>query len=126
MLTALEIYTNPHDLHIVIGQEKAGEKFAIGILRGPGHNFKPLITSQPYAETAEQAIEAVEETLRSLQEVMARDFASRTSFASQQLNPDGEEVDQSKVLTIELVDKIVEDLRQNKVSCTYKTPSNAD
>jgi hypothetical protein len=120
MITALEIFTNPADLEITIGQEKEGAKFSIGIFRGPGHNFKPMLTSQPFAETQEDAIEAIEGILEPIHEAMTKDFADRKSLSSQYLNPDGLEIDQSKVLNPELITRILDELRRHRVASTYK------
>lgn len=120
MLTALEIFTNPDDLEITIGQEKEGAKFTIGIFRGPGHNFKPMLTSQPFAEKLEDAVEVIKGILESIREAIAKDFANRKSLPSQYLNPDGLEIDQSKVLNLDLIARILDELRQHKVASTYK------
>lgn len=121
MITALEIFTNPGDLKIAIGQEEEGSKFAIGIFRGPGHNFKPMLTSQPFAEKLEDAVEAIKEILESIREDLTNDFANVKSLLSQCLNPDGLGIDQSKVLNPDLIARILEELRQHKVARTYKT-----
>ena len=120
MLTALEIFTNPHDLEISIGQEKEGAKFAIGIFRGPGHNFKCMLTSQPFAETREDAIKAIEGTLQTVHEAVTREFKNSGSLASQYLNPDGQEINQSKVLNQNLIARILEELRAHGKTSTCK------
>lgn len=120
MLTALEIFTNPGDLEITIGQEKGGGKFSIGFFRGPGHNFKPMLTSGPFAEKLEDAIKAIENTLQTVHEVATKELEDKNSFASQFLNPDGQSVDQSKILNKDLIARIVDELRKNRVASTYK------
>jgi len=125
MFTALEIFTNPGDLEITIRQEKEGAKFTIGIFRGPGHNFKPMLTSQPFAGKLEDAVEAIKRTLESIHEVMTKDLADQKSLTSQYLNPDGLVVDQSKVLNLDLIARILDELRQHKVASTYKMPAPA-
>ncbi len=80
MITALEIFTNPGDLKIAIGQEKEGSKFAIGIFRGPGHNFRPMLTSQPFAEKLEDAVKAIKGILESIREDLTKDFANGKSL----------------------------------------------
>ena len=120
MLTALEIFTNPSDLEITIGQSKPGEKFAIGIFRGPGHNFKPMLTSQPFAKNLENAVEAVRGILESICEASTKTFADGGSIPSQYLNPEGLKIDQSKVLNPNLIDRILDELRQHQIASTYK------
>ena len=120
MRTASEIFTNPDDLEIMIGQEREGAKFAIGIFRGPGHNFKPMLESQPFAENIEDAREEVKGPLESRREALTKDFADQKSLLSQYLNPDGLEIDQSKVLNPALISRILDELRQHRVASTYK------
>lgn len=126
MITALEIFTNPADLEITIGQKEEGVEFAIGIFRGPGHNFKPMLTSQPFAKTQEDALEAIKGILESIHEAMTKDFADRKSLPSQYLNPDGLEIDQSKVLNSELITRILDELRRHGVASTYKRLAPVD
>lgn len=59
MMTALEIVTNPKDLQILLTQDKVNGKYAIVIYRGPGHNFKLLISSIPYFEKIDSALDEV-------------------------------------------------------------------
>ncbi len=120
MITALEIFTNPGDLEITVGQAKPGDKFAIGIFRGPGHNFKPMLTSQPFAGKVEDAVKAVKGILESIQQAMTKDFADRKSFPSQYLNPNGLKINQSKVLNPDLISRILDELRQHRVASTSK------
>jgi len=120
MLTALEIFTNPWDLEITIGQKKDGAKFAIGIFRGPGHNFKPILTSQPFAETREDAIRAVEKALQTIHEAVTKEFKNSRSLVYQYLNPDGNVIDQSKVLNPDLITRILEELRVHEKASTCK------
>ncbi|NTV22523.1 MAG: hypothetical protein HGB03_03085 [Candidatus Yonathbacteria bacterium] len=110
LITALEIFTNPSDLEITVGQEKEGAKFAIGIFRGPGHNFKPMLTSQPFAENQENAIKFIAKILQTVHEVLI----------SRGLNPTDQEIDQSKVLNQDLIARILEELRVCGKASTYK------
>jgi hypothetical protein len=119
-MTALEIFTNPSDLEITIGQEEGVGKFAIGIFRGPGHNFKPMLTSQPFGESLEDTIKTVEETLQTVHEAMTREFENKGSFVSRYLNPNGQEIDQSKVLNQDLIKWVLKELRQHQKASTYK------
>ena len=126
MITAMEIFTNPHDLEIIIGQEKSGGKFAIGIFRGPGHSYRPLVTSHMCAETVKDAVETVQGILEMIEQVMAKEVLNRDSVAFQYLNPEGQEIDQSKVLNPDLIGSIVRELEQHQKASTYKmfAPTN--
>jgi hypothetical protein len=61
-LTAMEIRGNPHDLCIFVYKEH--RLFGFGILRGPGHKYKSLLTSKPYLRTRDEAIEMIAKILR--------------------------------------------------------------
>jgi len=61
-LTLYEIAGNPDDVVVDHGgPDKKHGKFAGWITRGPGHNYKPLISTAPIFETAEEADEAMQQ-----------------------------------------------------------------
>lgn len=120
MLTALEIFTNPKDLEITIGHEKGGDKFAIGIFRGPSHNFKPMLTSQPFAKTPEDAVEAIKGILETVRQAATKELGNKESILFQHLNLDNREIDQSRILDSDFVDRILDELRRCRVASTYK------
>ncbi len=119
-LTALEIFTNPSDLEIVIGQEKSNGKYAIAIMRGPGHRFKMMLDSEPFTENFEDALKAVKETLETIQQAMTKELEDPENLVTQFLNPDNQALDQSKALNPDLINRIMDELRQHKVASTYK------
>jgi hypothetical protein len=119
-ITALEMFTNPGDLEITVGRAEEGEKFALSITRGPGHNFKPMITSAPVFDTAEDAVKEVKRILGDTHKALMRDFEERGSFPAQYLKPEGKELDPAKVLNPELIERILAELREHKVASTYK------
>jgi len=120
MLTALEIFTNPADLEIDIWIEKSIGKFCIGIFRGPGHSFKSILTSQPFTEKEEDAVETVKVLLEEILTACTKEFKNPVSITCQYLNPDMEEIDQSKVLTHDLIEQILNELRRNRLARTYE------
>ena len=119
-LTALEIFTNPNDLEIIIGQEKKSGKYAIAIMRGPGHRGKMLIDSEPSIEKFEDALEAVKTILEGIQQFITKEFEDPKSFISQFLNQDSQAIDQSKALNPDLINRIMDELRKHKIASTYK------
>jgi hypothetical protein len=119
-LTALEIFTNPNDLEIVIGQEKSSGKYAIAIMRGPGHNFKMMLDSESSIENFEDAFRAVKETLETIQQAMTKELGDPENLVTQFLNPDSQVIDQSKTLNPDLINRIMDELRRHKVASTYK------
>jgi len=119
-LTALEIFTNPNDLEIVIGQEKSSGKYAIAIMRGPGHRGKLLIDSEPTIEKFEDALEAVKTILEGIQQFMTKEFEDPKSLVSQFLKSDDQIIDNSKTLNPDLINRIMDKLRKRKIASTYK------
>ena len=126
MITALEIFTNPGDLEIGIGQEKNGaRRYCFGIYRGPGHNCKALLTSEPFAETKEIVIVEVGKILGIIHDVAMKELKNPESLISQFLNPDGQEVEPSRVLNSDLISRILEELRAKGCAstCEMLTPA---
>jgi len=117
-LTSLEIFTNPSDLEIIIGSNEG--KYGFAITRGPGHNHKVMVDSNGFADTMDDVIRVVKETLESIHESLTKDFANRNSPPSQYFNPDGLEIDQAKVLNLDLIGRIIEELRLHRIASTYK------
>lgn len=119
MYTALVIFTNPFDLHITVGQPAEGAKFAFGIFRGPGHCFMRMLTSTPFAETLEDAIRAVKEILEAVCKAATTSLTDPECLMAWLLNPEGAEIDPSKVLNPELIERIIQDLRRHQVANTF-------
>jgi hypothetical protein len=84
-----------------------------------------MLTSQPFAETREDAIKAVEGILRTVHEAITKEFKDSRSLASQYLNPDGQEIDQSKVLSQDLIERIFKELRAYGKASTCKMLTTA-
>jgi hypothetical protein len=58
-ISLLEIYTQPDDLQINVAELTNGASgWAFLIARGPGHNFKPIVSNiEDTVETKEQAVD---------------------------------------------------------------------
>lgn len=123
MVTALEIYSQPRDLSFSIGECKnPGEwygKYAIVISRGPGHNFKLLLSCEPVFGSRETAIMAVEEALAAVCAAAKKEFESGESLVGQIFNPSSEPVPEDKVLNDERIARIIRELREKGTSETY-------
>jgi len=120
-LTALEIFTNPNDLRLsVVREEGKGEsgKYAILITRGPGHSFKLLLSSQPFAATVDEAARDIGEILEFIRQNATKDLERPDDGLAQFLNPGGQPVDQSRVLNEELIDRILIELRAHRFADT--------
>lgn len=120
VICALNIFTNPNDLEIVIGQETGGPRFGFIISRGPGHNFRPILSGSPFAKDAEEAIEKIKELLLRAHTFCTKELSNKGSIPSQFLNPDNDELVQDKILNLGLIEKIISELRLNRVASTYK------
>lgn len=118
LITAIEIYSNPYDLEFLVGKEKGGTKFAIAITRGPGHNYKLLLTTEPYTENQAEVIGRIREILERVRSVAENELNNPESIAASFLNPDGEEINQANVLNADLIERIIAKLEQDRVAST--------
>lgn len=84
-----------------------------------------LIMSQPFTDTQEDAIKAVEVTLQAVHKAITKEFKGSGSLASQYLNPNGQEIDQSEVLNQDLIALILEELRTHGEASTCKMLTQA-
>lgn len=114
IVNAVEIFTHPDDLQIKIIQEKDDNRYAIGIYRGPGNNFSPLIVSPPFTNKLEDAVEAVQERMEAIQQYMEKELANPASHLLPYLIPGRE------VLNQDLIDRICDELQQRHVANTYE------
>ena len=74
-LVAYEIVGNPEDIVITFGgPDKKTRKFAGWITRGEGHNFKPLLSTEPIYDTPEQAKQAMEKMVQKFKEFVEEDL----------------------------------------------------
>lgn len=112
----LEIFNNPKDLHIFIIKGKKDDKYALGIFRGPGHNFKPLITSSPFTEEPENAIKVIKVLLEAAVNASAKLLKGKGDL------PDVLRciTDPSNTLNASLIERILDDLRRKKVANTFE------
>lgn len=122
-LTALEIFSQARDLQIAVSGElpKHGGKRAFGITRGPGHNFKPLLSSQPVFDGLEPAVDAIRSALEDILEAATAVLADSSSLAAGIMNPDNRpEEEMEGVLTPGLIERICEELRKTQVASTFQ------
>ena len=116
--TALEIFTQPDDLEFSIGCKD--DKWAIMVTRGPGHNFKLLITTEPVFESKDAAIKVVEELLDGICQGYESELTDPSSLAAQFVNPEDRSLENANVLTAERREWIIQELKANDTAGTYK------
>lgn len=115
-ITALEIFTNPHDLEFRIPEVDG--KWTIMITRGPGHSFKILLLSMPVSNKKE-AVDGVRKTLDLVRQACTKELSDPSSFATQMINPDSESLEEAIVLTPAIQERIIQDLQEKNASSTY-------
>ena len=98
--TVMEIYGNPDDLCFFIPKLEDG-KFGFSLSRGPGHHFKPMLSSDKPIESRKKALGVVKVVL---------DFTMGKMF---------EERDEG-CLTRAKVHKILKGLEENDQFDTFK------
>ena len=117
--TALQIFTNPGDLHFELGIPFPPRTYVVHICRGPGHNYIPLLSGDTGTEDKEQALDKVADTLKSIC------FAATVAYSGgsqivEILNPGAEPIDESSVLNEDLVARIVAELREKGRCSTHE------
>ena len=126
--SALEIFSNPFDLEFMIGEDQ-GKKdgtFCLALTRGPGHNFKPVLTGEGY-KSKDDAIETFKKVLDICVEKGEEVFfgkKSSTDTVGKLLktvgNPSDTKKEEAKnALTNDMVEKIIYDLKEKEVVSTY-------
>ena len=121
--TLLEINNNPGDLKILIFKEsEESGKYGFFVSRGPGHKYKVLIVTIPFAGTIVEVVEEVKKILTETHSWVTKLLSDKESPITQILNPSGH-VDVSKTLNPEMIDKIVYELKKHQVADTRFLPS---
>lgn len=118
-LIAYEIFGNPADLHIVIGQERAGGKYAILFCRGPGHKFKLMLESEPYFDKAEDAVPFIKETLELVCDICAKDAVDPKSPLATMFPNMNRGADENGMLNANWIAWIVSELTEKNSADTY-------
>jgi hypothetical protein len=118
LITALEIFSNAYDLEIVIAKEAEGKQYTICISRGPGHNFKSMLSSAPFSEDLEKVIGAIKNTLEAAYAAANAEFAKPDGLLGSILD-----VDHKNILTPTLIAWICQELRTKQIASTYKIQS---
>ena len=82
-MTAYEIYGNPKDIVCDASGPDSNEKFIGWITRGPGHNYKPLLSTRPTFASRKEAIQAMEVLVKAIKSVVAKEFKDKKDILSQ-------------------------------------------
>ena len=120
LLTAVEIFSNPHDLQVSIVQDKNIKKWALLICRGPGHGFKTLLESQFFFDNSKDAIGYVKKILDAIQKNIREGFLKKESLVFQALNPKSEKLDEASILNDNVITHIIKDLEEKEFSSTFE------
>lgn len=120
-VTALEINNHPDDLQVSIYnvEEKGISKYGIIVCRGPGHNYKLLVTSIPFASTIAQAVDEVKNLLTGIHLWATETLSDSDSPIAQIVNPSGQ-VDVSQTLNPDLISRIIDELCKHQVADTSR------
>lgn len=102
-LTLLEIYSNPNDLQFQIPRKD--DKSAIMISRGPGHNFKLLLSSEYVFNSLNDAVN----TIKTILDTVIKECSD--GFVCSKIN--------DRVLTEKDVQRILSELKEGRISVTY-------
>ncbi|MDP3999336.1 MAG: hypothetical protein Q8P76_01925 [bacterium] len=76
-LTAYEIYGNPKDIICDATGPDSNGKFVGWITRGPGHNYKPLLNSEPIFNSRKEAILYMKELVEAVRKFIAEELKEK-------------------------------------------------
>jgi hypothetical protein len=112
VLAALEIFTRPEHLQIIIGKEGGSFGYCIFLENGP--HLVPMDSAPSFTKNLEGAVGAVRVALENVRDGAIQALSNPSSIPSQYLNPGGKPLDPEKVLNEELIERIVSELRQKQ------------
>ena len=116
----LEIFTNPHDLEIVVSKAKNFDKWVFVLTRGPRDRHKVLLEGGFFRQSND-AVDTIKKILEGILEFTTKELKDPKSLLTELINSDHEAVmDPSKILTLDLITRIVEELQQHQTASTYK------
>lgn len=119
LTTALEIYSNPSDLFLSFSKPTLENKFGVVITRGPGHDFKPLISSNFYLTSDDQGILDMQRLLEACRNGSITALTTKTNPIGQILNPDNLPADKLCGMSEEQIQRILSELREHRQASTY-------
>ncbi len=117
-LTALEIFSQPRDLHFVVSEQNG--KWAFVISRGPRHNFKPLLSTTPFADSKAIAVQEIANILQGICQAMTQEIANPDSLIAAVTNSNNRPADDATSLSGSDRERIIEDLTVASVAKTYE------
>lgn len=118
LITAAHIAANPRDLMISISEENG--MWTIETSRGPGADFKRLLTSGPVEATMDRLLEDIPFLLLDdIVKPVLKELESSGSFLAAMFCGKDEKVDTSGFLDKDMADWIVKQLRESKCAMTW-------
>lgn len=122
LLTAMEVANQYHDLYISVGKSDSTGKFAFLISRGPGHNFKPLLSTNAAFENAGEAIVAVGNILNFVCQIIKKEIVEKTDggWTADITNPGNRPIEELDILNDQKVEQILVALRAKGVANTWE------
>lgn len=116
-MTILEIFTNPCDLVVAIGQKDG--KFSVFVSRGPGHNYKLMLSAEGIFESRQAAVDSIRQVLEFAAEKGKETLEDRTNPIAQIVNPGGRPVGEMNVLTQSAIDTLIATLATEDEARTF-------
>ena len=129
LLTAMELFTHPEDLFLMVFQPKGQDKWGVQIARGQGHDYKLLLSNgldEPaHWNTRQEAVDAICETLVTVIQVASEELQNASSLVAAVANPEGlPEHQMWNCLKPEDVGEIKERFIETNAVDTSKVPLN--
>ena len=114
LLTALEIFSHPNDLCINVFLDDKSRKWGVIIYRGPGHNYKLMLSSSPFLNTKSDAVNSVKKILLATCKASKDAIKDKDSFVSKLLKSTDPQLDKK------IINKITQHLKNHDSVETHK------
>ena len=127
-LTAHEIFSNPFDLEFTLWEDEAGGgKFGFAVFRGEEQQYKPLVSTTPFAADPEAALAALKGLLEPVRTVCEKELENSGSMLSQFVNPNSRPLRELEVLNPDLIERILAELREHRSAstCDMRAPAGS-
>jgi hypothetical protein len=120
-MSACEIYANPYDISIFIGEGRdMPGKYGFMISRGPGHNYKPILSAAPVFRGEEEAIVYIKAILESIVKSATELLEKPGDFMSQIWADMMKDAKPEELLNQEVIERIITQLKATKNVDTHE------
>lgn len=121
LLIALEVANQYRDLCISVFKDDSSDKHGFLISRGPGHNFKPLLSTNACFENKQSVIEATGNLLEAIVRITKNEIGENSQdIPAAIINPGNQPLEKLDILNQERIEQIIKALKVENVANTWE------